>query len=264
MAPIPRILIVEDDEIISSLITTLLEKKGYAVVGRIAKGEESIIKAAELEPDLVLMDIHLEGQMDGVAAAGYIFQLFHYPIVFLTALCDDGLLERAKHAQPLGYILKPFTDKDLSSNVEMALHNHEVRKKYLDMYPVGEPKKLMSALDPILILDVRGRVIFYNPYAPRFLDLPDKDIIMHYWRDVLMLVNDMTGEPIQDPVPEVIQQMLVVSHDFNTAVVTRSGKTKKASVVLRPIKDDKHALIGVFMRIKEKTLGEIRMAARKA
>ncbi len=78
-----------------------------------------------------------------------------------------------------------------------------------------------------------------------------------------MLVNDMTGEPIQDPVPEVIQQMLVVSHDFNTSVVTRSGKTKKASVVLRPIKDDKHALIGVFMRIKEKTLGEIRMASRK-
>lgn len=262
MAPIPRILIVEDDEIISSLITTLLEKKGYSVVGRISSGEQSIIKAAELEPDLILMDINLDGLMDGVAAAGYIFQLFHYPIVFLTALCDDGLIERAKHAQPLGYILKPFTDKDLSSNVEMALYNHEFRKKYLDLYPVGEPKKLMTALDAILILDEKGKVIFHNPYAPRFLDLPEKDLIMHYWRDTLMIVNDMTGEPIQDPVPEVIQQMLVVSHDFNTSVVTRSGKTRKASVVLRPIKDDKHALIGVFMRIREKTLGQIRMAAR--
>ena len=264
MAPIPRILIVEDDEIICNLITTMLEKKGYSVVGRISTGEESIMKAAELEPDLILMDIHLEGTMDGVAAARYIFQLFHYPIVFLTALCDDGLLERAKHAQPLGYILKPFTDKDLSSNVELALYNHTIRKKYLDMYPVGEPKKLMAALDLILILDPKGRIIFYNPYTPRFLNLPEKDILMHHWRDTLMLINDLTGEQIPDPVPEVVRQMLVVSHDFNTAVVTRSDKTKKVSAVIRPIKDDQHELIGVFMHIREKTLDQIRMAAKKA
>jgi len=262
MAPIPRILIVEDDEIICNLITTMLEKKGYAVVGNISTGEESIMKAAELEPDLILMDIHLSGTMDGVAAARYIFQLFHYPIVFLTALCDDGLLERAKHAQPLGYILKPFTDKDLSSNVELALYNHAIRKKYLDMYPVGEPKKLIAALDLILILDTRGRIIFYNPYTPRFLNLPEKDILMHHWRDTLMLINDMTGEQLPDPVPEVVKQMLVVSHDFNTAVVTRSNKTKKVSAVIRPIKDDQHELIGVFIHIREKTLDQLKMAKK--
>ena len=263
MPPIPRILIVEDDEIICNLITTMLEKKGYAVVGKISSGEEAIMKAAELEPDLILMDIHLDGTMDGVAAARYIFQLFHYPIVFLTALCDDGLLERAKHAQPLGYILKPFTEKDLSSNVELALYNHNIRKKYLDMYPVGEPKKLMAILDLILILDTKGRIIFYNPYTPRFLDLPEKEILMHHWRDTMMLINDMTGEQIPDPVPEVVKQMLVVSHDFNTAVVTRSNKTRKVSATIRPVKDDNHDLIGVFMHIKEKTLDQIKMAAKK-
>jgi two-component system, response regulator PdtaR len=264
MPPIPRILIVEDDEIICNLITTMLEKKGYAVVGKVSSGEEAIIKAAELEPDLILMDIHLEGTMDGVAAARYIFQLFHYPIVFLTALCDDGLLERAKHAQPLGYILKPFTDKDLSSNVELALYNHNIRKKYLDMYPVGEPKKLMAILDVILIMDTKGRIIFYNPYTPRFLDLPDKEILMHHWRDTMMLINDTTDEQIPDPVPEVVQQMLVVSHDFNTAAVTRSNKRRKVSATIRPVKDDNHDLIGVFMHIKEKTLDQIKMAAMKA
>ena len=263
MPLIPRILIVEDDDIICNLITTMLEKKGYAVVGKISTGEEAIVKAAELEPDLVLMDIHLEGTMDGVAAARYIFQLFHYPIVFLTALCDDGLLERAKQAQPLGYILKSFTDKDLTSNVELALYNHNIRKKYLDMYPVGEPKKLMAALDVILILDTRGRIIIFNPYTPRFLDLPEKDILMHHWRETLMLINDMTGEQLPDPVPEVVKQMLVVSHDFNTAVVTKSNKSKKVGVTIRPVKDDNHELIGVFMHIKEKTLDQIKMAAAK-
>ena len=105
MAKIPRVFIVEDDEIIANLITLMLEKKGYTIVGRSASGEESIRKAAELEPDLILMDINLNGQMDGVTAAQYIFQLFYFPIIFLTAHCDDDLLERAKNAQPYGCLL---------------------------------------------------------------------------------------------------------------------------------------------------------------
>ena len=263
MAPIPRILIVEDDEIISNLITTMLERRGYSVVGKISSGEEAIVKSAELEPDLVLMDISLSGKMDGVAAARYIFQFFQFPIVFLTALADDSLIERAKHAQPLGYILKPFTDRDLSTNVEMALYNHAIRKKYLDAYPIGEPKKLMAILDTLLVMDTKGRIIFYNPYTTRFLDIPENQILMHHWRELMMLVNDQTGEEIPDPVPEVVKQMLVVTHDFNTAVVTKSGRNRKASVTFRPIKDDKHELIGVFMHIREKTLDQLKMAAKK-
>jgi CheY-like chemotaxis protein len=263
MAPIPRILVVEDDEIIANLISVMLEKKGYSIVGKVASGEESIIRAAELEPDLILMDINLAGVMDGVTAARYLFQLFQFPIVFLTALCDDQLLERAKSAQPLGYILKPFTISDLSSNVELALYNHSMRKKYLEMYPVGEPKKIMAALDPVLITDTRGKIFFYNPYAIRFLDLPEAEVLMHHWRDVMMIINDQTREEVEDPVPEVVQQMLVITYEFNTMVVTKSGKGRKVSVVIRPVKDDQHELIGVFIHIREKTLDQIKMAKTK-
>jgi len=261
MAPIPRILIVEDDEIIRSLIVAMLERKGYSVVGQYDSGEEAILRAAELEPDLVLMDITLKGKMDGVAAAQYIFQLFHLPIVFLTAHCDDTLLERAKNAQPLGYILKPFTDKDLSSNVSLALYNHGMRKKYFDSYPIGDPKKLLTAMDLTFFLDTRGMIVFFNPYAGRLLELPEDEILMHHWRDVMMLITEPTGEPISDPVPEVVRQKLVVSHEFNIALVTRTGKTRKVSAIIRPVKDDSHELIGVFMYIKEKTLGQIKMEA---
>jgi len=262
MAPIPRILIVEDDEIIANLISVMLEKKGYSIVGKVAFGEESIIRAAELEPDLILMDINLAGIMDGVTAATYIFQLFQYPVVFLTALCDDQLLDRAKNAQPLGYVIKPFTDRDLSSNVELALYNHSMRKKYLEMYPVGEPKKIIAALDPILVTDPRGKIFFYNPYALRFLELPEEQVLMHYWREVMMLVNAQTNEEIADPIPEVVKQMLVETHEFNTMVVTKSGKGRKAGVVLRPVKDDQHELIGVFIHIREKTLDQLKMAKK--
>jgi len=262
MPPIPRIFIVEDDEIISNLITTMLERKGYSVVGRVGSGEEAIRLAAELEPDLVIMDINLSGQLDGIATARYIFQLFHYPIIFLTGLYDESLLERAKGAQPLGYILKPFTDKELGSNVELALYNHAFRKKFLDAYPIGEPKKIIMALDAILILDLKGRIVFSNPYTSRILDLPENQILMRHWREVMMLVHDQTGEELKDPVPEVVKQMLVVTNEFNTAIVTRSNKNRKVSVVVRPIKDDHNELIGLLMLIKEKTLDQIKMAKK--
>jgi CheY-like chemotaxis protein len=263
MAKIPRILIVEDDEIIANLITLMLERKGYSIVGTCASGEESIRKSAELEPDLIFMDINLSGIMDGVTAAQYIFQLFHFPIIFLTAMCDDSLLDRAKHAQPYGYLLKPFTDRELTSNVELALYNHGIKQKYLETYPIGPPQKIMEILEVIIITDPKGRIIFFNPYAGRFLDLPDKQILMAHWRDVMMFINDQTDEQLEDPIPEVVKQMLVVMHDFNTAVVTRSGKRRKSGILARPVKDDDNNLLGVLLHIKEKTLDQIKMAMIK-
>ncbi|MDD1693621.1 MAG: response regulator [Methanoregula sp.] len=252
MAAIPRILIVEDDEIICNLITTMLERKGYSIVGQTGFGEEAIIKVTELEPDLVLMDIGLNGKMDGVAAARFIFHLFHVPIVFLTANCDDSLIERAKTAQPLGYILKPFTDKDLTSNVELALYNHSVRKKFLDICPIGEPGTLMTIRDLVLALDFSGNIVFYNPYAAQVLELTGDEILMHPWQEVMRLINDQTGEEITDPVPDVVRQMLVVTQESNTTLVTKNGRNRRVSVTVRPISDDKHEPVGVFMQIHEK------------
>ncbi len=263
MAKIPRVIIVEDDEIIADLISLMLEKKGYTVVGKIASGEESIRKAAELEPDLILMDIHLTGQMDGVTAAQYIFQLFHFPIIFLTGMCDDTLLERAKNAQPYGYLLKPFSDRELTSNVELALYNHSIKMRHLDNYPIGLPKKIIEILDVLILTDPQGRIIFFNPYAGRFLDLPDNQILMNHWREVMMFINDKTDEQLEDPIPEVVKQQLVVLHDINAAVVNRSGKRRKASIIARPVKDDNNNLLGVLLHIKEKTLDQIKMAAKK-
>ena len=260
MAPIPRILVVEDDEIISNLIATMLERKGYSVIARVTSGEEAMLKAVELEPDFIMMDISLSGQLDGVTTAVYLFQLFRFPIIFLTALSDDNLLERAKTAQPYGFIMKPFTDKELTSNLQLALYSHSIRKKSLEAGPIGDPKKIMHMLDPVLIADTKGRIIFFNPYAQRFFDLPEKQILMSHWRDVMMFVNDQTDEQLEDPIREVVRQMLVVSHEFNTAVVTRSGKKKKISLIVRPIKDDRNELMAVLIQIKEKSLDQIKMA----
>jgi PAS domain S-box-containing protein len=127
-----RILVVEDELIVSMDIQNRLSGLGYEVVGAAAEGAQAVAQAGELRPDLVLMDIQLGGKMDGIEAAEQIHQRLGAPVVFLTAFSEDHTLERAKSANPFGYILKPFEDRELKSTLEIALYKHrtevEVRR----------------------------------------------------------------------------------------------------------------------------------------
>jgi CheY-like chemotaxis protein len=120
------ILIVEDEIIVSMEIQERLKRLGYGVCDAVSTGEEAIEKAGEKRPDLVLMDIRLEGEMDGIEAAQAIQKRFNIPVVYLTANSDDKTLLRAKLTEPFGFILKPFHERDLHSNIEMALYKHKM------------------------------------------------------------------------------------------------------------------------------------------
>lgn len=252
MSPAPRILIVDDDKIITHLISLMLQKKGYNIVGKIISGEEAVLKSPDLNPDLVIMDIRLSGQLDGIMAARFIFQLFSYPIIFITGTDDEKLLDDARYSQPYGIIFKPFRDIELKSNVDLALYNHGVKKRSPENYPIGEPDKIMASHDIMIIMDPKGRIIFFNPYTAWFIDLPESEILMSYWRDVLMLINDQSGEELKDPIFEVAQHSGVVIFDTNTAVVTKSGKRRKAGVLVQPVRDDRGTIFALSMKIKEK------------
>lgn len=120
-----RIMVVEDDVIIASLIESRLKKIGYAVTGIFDCGEEAITGATEHQPDLVLMDIRLRGDIDGIDAAGEITSRLGIPCVFLTSYSDRDTIERAKATKPEGFILKPFTDDALRSTIEIAFSRRE-------------------------------------------------------------------------------------------------------------------------------------------
>jgi PAS domain S-box-containing protein len=119
-----RILVVEDEAIIATEIEDRLVELGFEVVGQAASGELAIEIAEQQRPDLVLMDIHLEGAIDGISAGEEIRGRFQLPVVFLTSFFDDATLERAKLTLPYGYILKPFDARELKSAVEIALYKH--------------------------------------------------------------------------------------------------------------------------------------------
>jgi CheY-like chemotaxis protein len=251
--PPPRILIVDDDTIITHLISTMLQKKGYNIVGIITSGEEAIIRSAELNPDLVIMDIRLAGKLDGMDAARYIFQLFHYPIIFITGISDEEHLKCAKYSQPYGIVFKPFTPVEISTNVDLALYNHNNRGKHLNTYPAGDPKKMMDAMEAVIVADKRGRIIFFNTYGAWFVDIPRDKLMMRHWRDAFMLINDQTGEELKDAVAEATQQMACITLTTNTALVTTNGKRRKVNFSVRPLKDDHDRFLAVLISVREKT-----------
>lgn len=120
-----KILIVEDESIIAMDIQYTLENLGYRVSAVVASGEESIEKASQMRPDLVLMDIKLSGNIDGITAAEEIYDQFQIPVVYLTAYGDEKILEKAKRMKNFGYINKPFEERTLQSAIEQILKQQD-------------------------------------------------------------------------------------------------------------------------------------------
>ena len=120
-----KILIVEDETIIAEDISDSLISLGYRITGMVCSGEEAIESAAKFRPDLVLMDVNLQGEIDGITAAGEILSRFHIPVVYLTAYADENTLRRVHATKPFGYIVKPFEEKNLHTTIQLALHRHQ-------------------------------------------------------------------------------------------------------------------------------------------
>ncbi len=116
-----RILIVEDETIVAEDIRGSLQNLGYDISAVVSSGEEAVKKVEDSDPDLVLMDIVLKGEMDGIEAAELIKSRFTIPVIYLTAYADENLLQRARVTKPWEYILKPFEDEELHTVIEAAL-----------------------------------------------------------------------------------------------------------------------------------------------
>ena len=163
-----RILIVEDEAIVAMDIRHRLEKLGYVPVQSVASGEEAVEAAAELDPDLILMDIQLSGAMDGIEAAGFIRERSGTPVIFLTAYSDHASIERAKVADAFGYVLKPFEERELGIAIEMALYKEQMQRR------LSESREWLygtvgALYEGVVTTDAEGTVLFMNRRAEELL-----------------------------------------------------------------------------------------------
>src|SRR5215470_9643477 len=119
-----RLLIVEDERIVAQNLANRLQERGYSVVGSVATGEEAIAAAASEMPDLVLMDISLEGKMRGTEAAAILWKLYQLPVVYLTAYSDQQTLDAAKLSMPFGFVVKPYHVAQVHAAIQLALDRY--------------------------------------------------------------------------------------------------------------------------------------------
>lgn len=156
-----KILVVEDEELIGQDIRILLEDMGYEVPDLIRSGEEAITRAREIQADLVLMDIMLEGEIDGIEAAHRINKDYGIPIIYITAYRNKEIFNRAKSTEPYAYIIKPFEEMELRTNVEIVLNRHRAEKeriRFIEMKAKNEFLKKSLREQETLLREIHHRV----------------------------------------------------------------------------------------------------------
>ena len=159
-----RVMVVEDESIISLDIRNSLKKLGYGIAGAAASGDVALMKIANSQPDLILMDIHLKGEMTGIQVSKQVKSNFQIPVIYLTANADSATFRGAKETSPYGYLLKPFEEKELGMAIEIALHKHEqeqIVRSSESWYAIA----FQSITDAVIATDINGYIVFMNAAA---------------------------------------------------------------------------------------------------
>ena len=222
-----RILVVEDDIQMAKFIQFKLNYMGYEVAGNAVNCDEALERASMLKPDLILMDIMLEGSSDGIETAQKIVAMQHVPIIYLTAHEDEMLFERAKITEPFGYLIKPFNDRDLRIVIETSLYRYEQDKRIQKAYQAVRDV-LNSSIDMMITYDFEGHIIEFNRVAEEVFGLKRKAA---QERSIISLLGiEAQGSELLDGDPAAIHKHAQITF------VGETGDHFIRKVVITPIK----------------------------
>jgi diguanylate cyclase (GGDEF)-like protein/PAS domain S-box-containing protein len=249
-----RILIVEDEIIVATDIQTTLLSLGYDVLDIVSSGEEAIHRVQELQPDFVLMDIRLQGELDGIQAAEAITESFSIPILFLTAYADQKTLERAKLTKPMGYILKPFEERELYTTIEVALYRHQMEKQ-LNEKSQWLNTVLTSIGDAVIASNLQTCVTFMNPVAEALTHWQQQDAVNRPLTEVFTILDENTRTPIGNPIAQALQTGSIAYVADGAILLSKNGTEIPIDQSASPIRDANGVIQGsvlVFRDITEK------------
>ncbi len=247
-----RVLVVADEDLAANELADDLRKNGYDVAGITSSGLEALKIVTQALPDLVLMDIRLKGGMDGIATAERMHKDFDLPVIFLAANSDTKTFDRAKIAEPFGYLTKPFKMADLSGAIAIALQKHLLVQK-LKERETWLTVTLGSAGDGVIVTDAAGRIRFLNQLSKEILGLPDVDVTGQPWPDVVQLQSKITGVPAGDLVQLAILQGATMNAGKDLKVTSPAGETREVEGEIALCRVD-DAVIGTVFTFRDVTL----------
>lgn len=240
------IFVVEDEVIIADDIKSYLQKFGYKVPSIATSGEEALKRVRDVRPDLVLMDIVLRGEMDGIETAERIRSEFDVPVVYLTAFADDQTLERAKITEPFGYIIKPFEERDLYKTIEMALYKHKMERK-LKESEAKFRRIVETAQEGIWVLDTEDRTTYVNKRMAEMLGYREDEMIGKKPVDFLI-------EKEQSRVPQGFEPLTSGSREvLDFKFHRRDGSFLWGMLSTTPIQDSDGRVMGFLGMITDVT-----------
>jgi DNA-binding NtrC family response regulator len=248
-----RILIVEDERITAEDLQETLTDLGYVVTASVSSGADAISQAQENMPDLALMDVCIQGEMDGTETARVLRERFNIPVIYLTAHADSSTVTRAKDAEPLGYITKPFQEAALHASIEIALHKHGEELKSR-----GKEELLASTLraiaDGVISMDMSETITLFNPAAEAWTGQPAREALGQPVNEVFQMVSTASGGPLAPPWAAVFSTGTLRDLPCNALLVSRTGEKRAISGTVSPIRDHHGEVSGavvVFGRASE-------------
>ena len=248
----PKVIVVEDEEIIALDITSRLRKLGYNVLEITKSSEEVLEKVAERNPNIVLINVCLAGEMNGVQVADIIQNSFHVPVLFLTNYSETPKLPKKQLREPFSYILKPFAERDLHVAIEMTLYKHKIEKRLQE-----EKQKLRAIVNSIgsgvIITDTNSRIQTINPVAEVLTGWHKNEALGKNLMEVLNLVNQDTGEVIENLVKQVIETDAVIQIPENCILIAKNGTKIPIGDSIAPIRDRNGSITGTVLVFQDIT-----------
>ncbi len=253
-----NIFIVEDEVIVAADLENKLRHKGYDVVGIAACGEDALEMIKTHTPDLILMDIQLEGAMDGIEASAAIQDRYDVPVVYLTAHSDQTTLSRAKLTGAFGYILKPFDDRDLEIQIELALRKHGAEQQ------VRRQRELLrvtlsSIGEGVIATDAEGLVAFINPVAAFLTGWPVDEAVGKPLNAVFRITDARTGEVLADPLQHALESTRTMASSDYSRLLGRGGRNVPIEINGAPLRgggDRIGGMVLVFRDISDRRRAE--------
>jgi PAS domain S-box-containing protein len=250
------VLIVEDERIVALALERALRRMRYSVTGITDSGEEAVRKAAQTQPDLVLMDIRLSGEMDGIEAAAEIQARFDIPVIYLTAYADEKTLQRAKVTAAFGYVLKPFEERELRVAIEMALYKHgsEQRLKERERWLAAT---LNSIREAVITANDRGLVTLVNQAAEDLSGWQQQDAWGKPLTQVLR-IEDGRGRPVTAKAIRQANREANSADLSNRLLICKDGARKPIDCTITPIRDERGRPCGTVAVVRD--LSELQKA----